>query len=270
LEGFHISDAALFDHRFWLQIMGDHSRFIFYSLAPTESMYIQKAQDFIILFDKLLEEAHKIDSLSEIQELNRKAYDLTAQLKSFKLDLLSLTLESGLKVHLSSSFFNDMLNELEEYQNVMSFLMHGETLLSHPIHYHILWLNDAVGHAASVTANLDFIEKDMINKADHFRKDFLQLYLKAFIMSGYLRTQLDNFPALDRLNDQAQLIMYDFMEFLDYLRDQRISGRILGTLMPLMADHMNREECYYLWKLHQVTGTVKRPDCDPTRPRIET
>ena len=35
---------ALFENRFWLQIMGDHSRFIYYSLAPNETAHIHKAR----------------------------------------------------------------------------------------------------------------------------------------------------------------------------------------------------------------------------------
>ena len=33
--------SGLFEHRFWLQIMGDHARFIFYSLAPSETKQIR-------------------------------------------------------------------------------------------------------------------------------------------------------------------------------------------------------------------------------------
>jgi len=37
--------------------------------------------------------------------------------------------------------------------------------------------------------------------------------------------------------------------------------------MPLMADHMAREECYYLTKLSQA-GAAALPGCDATAPRI--
>ena len=47
-----------------------------------------------------------------------------------------------------------------------------------------------------------------------------------------------------------------------------IEKEILGTLSPLMADHMFREECYYLTKLAMVAGT-KNPTCDPTKLRTE-
>jgi hypothetical protein len=42
----------------------------------------------------------------------------------------------------------------------------------------------------------------------------------------------------------------------------RISKEALGIIMPLMLDHMYREECYYLTKLAEVSE-VKRPECNP-------
>lgn len=263
------NDAALFEHRFWLQIMGDHSRFIFFSLAPTESEYILTAQEFIILFDKLLEESHKPLSDNELEVLSKKAYEATYQLREFKLELLSMSLNSDLRSHLPPSFYNDMVNELEEYLHVLTAIQNNNTLLFHPLHYHMLWLSDATGHAASIAAELDFIEKDLIDRAYRYEMQFQDLYLKALIMNGYLRTQLDRFPSLNRLNEQAATAIASFTEYLDTLRDQKMDSKILGTLMPLMADHMSREECYYLWKLSQSTEIIRRPDCDPTRPRLD-
>lgn len=35
---------ARFEHRFWLQILGDHSRFIYEALAPVQKVEIDKAE----------------------------------------------------------------------------------------------------------------------------------------------------------------------------------------------------------------------------------
>ncbi len=262
-------ESTLFEHRFWLQIMGDHSRFIFFSLAPSETEYILLAQEFILLFDKLLEESHHLNSEEELLQLNKNAYEAAYRLREFKLELLSMSLDSDLKTQLSPSFINDMINELEEYLFVLSNLRNDMPAPAHPIHYHMLWLSDAVGHAASIEAELDFVEADLIDQACRFRIKFQDLYLKALIMNGYLRTDLESFPSLTRLNEQSSSVIHSFIEYLDSLRDKRTDHKVLGTLMPLMADHMSREECYYLWKLAQSASTVRKPDCDPTRPRLE-
>jgi hypothetical protein len=60
-----------------------------------------------------------------------------------------------------------------------------------------------------------------------------------------------------------------FQAFLCELEELRLTDELLGTLSPLMADHMSREECYYLMKLSEVTD-VKAPNCYPTKPRVET
>ncbi|NLL00226.1 MAG: DUF2935 domain-containing protein [Clostridiales bacterium] len=264
-----IFDISLTEHRFWLQIMGDHARFIFFSLAANEVDYLQRSQDFIIGFDQLLNQVAYTSNVEELDLITRQAYQLTMQLREFKLLLLSLTLNSNIKIHLTSSFINGMLNELEEYIRVIHSLSNNKEMLYHPLHYHLLWLTDALGHAASVSANMDLIEKDIIDKCNYYELQFNDLLIKATMMNGYLRTQLDNFPSLSRLNKQVEILVTSFKDFLEELKDQRINGKILGTLFPLMADHMVREECYYLWKLSQTAGLIKKPDCDPARPRIE-
>ncbi len=263
-------DTILTENRFWLQIMGDHARFIFLSLAPTESEYLLTAQQFIVMFDELLDQAQKPLAVQELDDLLNRAYNSVYQFREFKLELLGMSLTSDLKSHLPPTFFNDMLNELEEFLQILTAFRDNKPILLHPLHYHMLWLSDAVGHSASIAAALDPVEKDLIDLSSRYELQFEDLYSKALIMNGYLRTQLGSFPSLNRLNDQAAVAINSFTEFLDTLRDQRLDNKVLGTLMPLMADHMSREECYYLWKLSQTTDTVRRPDCDPTRPRLET
>ena len=263
-----ISEASSFENRFWLQILGDHARFIFYSLAATETEQLQKAQQFIGIFDRLLEKARQGLSDAETESLNKTAYENAGNLRDFKLRLLTLSLHSQLRIHLSPTFFDHMLNELEEYLLVLNALINHQETLYHPLHYHLLWLSDALGHAASVSATLDEVEKDYIKTSMDYEQKFNELYIKSINFKGYLRTGLTDFPALRRLSAQSASLMFDFKDFLEDIKAQRLDARLLGTLMPLMADHMAREECYYLTKLSLSAGT-ENPDCDPARPRIE-
>ena len=262
------STAALFEHRFWLQIMGDHARFIFFSLAPSETEHIREAQRYIEAFDQLLKTVRQTGG-TEAVELNRQVYDTTYAFRKFKLQLLALTLRNELKVHLSSTFFNHMLNELEAYLLTINNMQDGESPVFHPLHYSTLWLSDAIGHAASVASNLDAVEKDFIELAGEFEKQFTDLYIKTLEASGYMRTNMNDFPALDRLNQQSGVTTNRFKDFLEQVLRLRSDGTLLGTLMPLMADHMAREECYYLTKLSQSADNISSPDCDPAKPRVE-
>ncbi|MGE7270716.1 DUF2935 domain-containing protein [Brevibacillus panacihumi] len=263
-------DQQLFEHRFWLQILGDHSRFIFQSLAPDECTEIEQANHFIHSFDTLLDYARQDLQEEEVTALTQQASELTERLREFKLHLLQRQLVGKISFSLPPTFVNHMVNELEEYQRILHAFLTGHPIpCEHPVHYHLLWLSDAAGHAASITSLLDMVEKDVQHKSEHFTKKFEDFYQKAVELAGYLRTNLQDFPALHRFNHQAEMEIKLFQVFLHELQEMRMHNAVLGVLSPLMADHMSRVECYYLMKLSEVSD-VKAPDCYPTRPRIES
>lgn len=59
-----------------------------------------------------------------------------------------------------------------------------------------------------------------------------------------------------------------FKEFLKELRELKLSKEVLGTLTPIIPDHMIRESCYYISMLSMVTP-LTAPDCNFLEPRIE-
>jgi hypothetical protein len=59
-----------------------------------------------------------------------------------------------------------------------------------------------------------------------------------------------------------------FMNFLEEIEEMELSKEALGSFAPLMADHMMREECYYLTKLAGASK-LSKPSCDPTKPRLK-
>ncbi len=262
------AEKALFEHRFWLQVLGDHARFIKDSLAPEEHVEIQRAHYFIQAFDRMLERAREPLSGPALTGLAQEARYYSQQLREFKLHILRRHLARQIKIGLSPTFINHMLNELEEYLRILDSLITGdEPPAFHPVHHHLLWLLDAAGHAATITSELDPVEKRWKEESQKFASNFENFYLKAVEMAGYLRTKLDCFPALSRFNSQVQLEIRLFQTFLQELEEMELDDEVLGTLSPLMADHMFREECYYLHKLAE-SSAVQKPDCDPTKPRI--
>jgi hypothetical protein len=156
-----------------------------------------------------------------------------------------------------------MLNELEEYLRILSCLLAGKKPLPmHPMHHHLLWLPDAAGHAEGLRINTDSVEKKIIEKQHKFKETFNAFYIKAVELTGYLRTNLQQFPALSRFNRDVELEIILFQAFLKELVDMGLTKELLGTFAPLLADHMYREECYYLHKLAQVSE-VTMPNCSP-------
>lgn len=261
--------AALFEHRFWLQILGDHSRFILYSLAPTEAETAHVANHFIQVFDRLLERARTDLSTADIQTLTQQAYFSAMELRNLKLNILARLLEGKITIHLPPTFLNHMVNELDEYVRILQFLLAGEMPpVCNPLHFHLIWLPDASGHADSIASSLDPVEKKLVMKSQEYAKRFDQLFIKAHELAGYLRTNLEQFPALTRFHQEVKLEIMLFTKFLSEVEEMGIDHSLLGLLSPLFPDHMAREECYYLIKLSQVTE-LPEPDCDPTKPRVE-
>jgi len=263
------SQSALFEHRFWLQILGDHARFIFNALSPKETQSIQEAQQFIQTFDALLNEARSPGAEKNLESLNKRAHEVTKRLRAFKLDLLRKSLLGKVTVSLPPTFFNHMVNELDEYMLVLNALLAGKPVpLFNPVHYDLIWLLDAAGHAGAIISGLDRVEAELLHVSRKFEKHFQALYLKAVEMAGFLRTQLSDFPAFRKFHLDIDLEMKLFMKFLHELEEMELSAEVLDTIAPLIPDHMAREECYYLTKLAQ-TGILPGPNCDPTKPRVE-
>ena len=56
-------------------------------------------------------------------------------------------------------------------------------------------------------------------------------------------------PALNRFNHEVEVEMGLFKTFLNELEEMELSAEVLGIFSASMADHMAREEQYYLMKL---------------------
>lgn len=260
-------ESAKFEHTFWLQILGDHSRFILSSLSQNEHKMIEKAREFKEFFDKSLNKARELKNIEESIQLASEVEVYVQAIKSFKLDILKRHLVSKISIHLSPTFINHMVNELEEYERILKYLKKGDKPpIYHELHHHLLWLQDAYGHAGAINDEMDATETRLKKASEEFVKDFEEFYLKAVELAGYLRTGETNFPALKRFNSNVTLEMEMFQMFLKEIFEFDLSNEILGTFSALMADHMFREECYYLLKLAESTNT-KIPNCNPAKPR---
>lgn len=261
--------TVLFEHRFWLQILGDHSRFIFNSLSPAETEDVFQARQFMQLFDRLLNQSWLVCSSAQLDELTNCAYEFASNIRCFKLDLLRRHLAGEIRTASSPTFFNHMVNEVEEYLRILECLLAKQTpAMVHPVHHHLLWVLDAEGHAASLARGVDMAETQLKEKSEVFTTSFKELYLKAVELKGYLRTGIEQFPALTHYNSQVEKEILLFNEFLCKLLELMSSKKALGILTPLTPDHFLREQCYFLTKLAQV-AEITLPECDPTRPRIE-
>lgn len=107
-----IKEMTLFEHQFWLQVLGDHSRFILNSLSPNEKPLIEQSEKFINLFDELLYTARESPSDEELKILNQNAYEAAMKLREFKLFLIDKHIVDKINIALPPTFINHMVNEL--------------------------------------------------------------------------------------------------------------------------------------------------------------
>jgi hypothetical protein len=112
--------AARKEHRFWLQILGDHARFILQSLAPEEQAEIKAAQFYKQVFDQLLEQSRRDLGGKELMQLNEHANQYARQMRAFKLNLIREHLNGSIQISLSPSIINHMVHELDEYLRILS------------------------------------------------------------------------------------------------------------------------------------------------------
>ncbi len=259
--------VAAFEHEFWLQVMGDHARFLIDSFPVSEMDDVEVAKEFRHFYDRLLEDVR--NGVGDYVGFTREVKGLTDRFRDFKLSIVRRQLEGRIRSHLPPTFINHMVNELEEYQLVMSYLAKGEEPpVFHELHHHLVWLLDAAGHASGISGSLDMVEKQLQEKGNEFVERFEDFYIKAVELRGYLRANVDSFPALSRFNDDVRLEIELFKGFLHEIEELELSDELLSTLSPLMADHMAREECYYLMKVAEA-GNQEAVDCNPAAPRVQ-
>ena len=263
-------EEALFELHFWLQILGDHGRFIHDSLAPSETEKIKTARYFITQFDQLLATSKGTPNEGALLDLLRKSLATSEEIRSFKLVLIKEHLVGKIKISLPPTFINHMVNEVEEAIRLFTSLGKGQIPPAvHPLHHDLLWLLDAAGHAGAIDSRLDDVEKNLKKASRSFKEDWEAFYFTAIEMAGYLRTNVMKFPALERFHNDINLEMNLFKVFLDELEAMGLTKEMLGTLTPLMADHMRREETYYIMKLAETTD-IPPPKGDPTKPRVSS
>ncbi len=240
--------------RFWTGIMRDHGNFILSSLSFNEQEAIQCANYYKEAFSNLHEQSKKLAGTKDSQAFNallRGCMNLLVCFISFKRMLLGRLLECRLNTSLPPTFYNHMINEALEFYKALVQMQNNlpaDTLCEN-LNLHKIWLPDAAGHAATIASDLDPVEKMLIMEAKEFEKAFNSLTIKTDELSKMIiRTCLGN-RALLYLNEEVKKKIEEFICYLCKIRDLTAECKVLGVVKPVMADHMMREENYYLDKI---------------------
>lgn len=256
------------DNQFWLQIMGDNARFILFALSHMETNEIETAQAFVSLFDSLLVSARDNLTGDQLQQLNQEAFHATQDFRKFILKVLRRQINQPNIIYLHPAPLNSMVNETEEYLNILTAYMQNKKPDLTPIHLNLMWLLDAYAHAKNLANYIDITHQDILIETLRFSDNFNALFMRALLLNGLLRTGLTNLPALDQLSIDSANEMLSFKKFIEEIQTFVRQKKILGILAPLYLDHIQREICYIITNLSTVSA-VAPPNCNPSSPRIE-
>ncbi|MEI6102072.1 MAG: DUF2935 domain-containing protein, partial [Eubacteriales bacterium] len=155
------------ENMFWLQIMGDHARFIFNTLSPGEKVEIDKAEKFIKVFDDLLLKINAVNlaSAEQVTQFNQEAAKAALQMRIFQLHLISRMLTQGILIDLTTVMINHFERETNEYLFLLNYYEKYNSLKLNPMRLHLVWLNDFMGHSAFVQNSIDYVYKELREQA---------------------------------------------------------------------------------------------------------
>lgn len=265
---------------FWAGVFRDHATFIYDGLSPKERRAAEVAAAFQHRFSTLHEEAEGLarsmglrgpagsrpvtgaDDLPLLERLQgaelaqyqqaaeslaRRMTDAIQSLKAFKEELIGQKLSCAITLRLSPTLLQHMVNEAEEGYRTLTGLREAANLPPslEALHHHLLWLPDASGHAASLHSGLDPTEQQLLDATTQFKRIFDGMEIKALELYSMLRIAPRMVGALRRLNRDTMTEIATFRAFLAEMREHLEGCEILGSLTPLFADHMLREELYY-------------------------
>lgn len=276
--------AKLREGWFWAAVFRDHATFIYDRLAPDQTEAIRWAKAFKERFTARTEEASALAGLAGIagpagsfvrgaglarfhgqelghfeQETERLVAPMVneiAEFMEFKRCLVELKLDCAIKLALGPGLLQHMVNEADEAILALNGMREEQfpDLASRALHSHLLWLPDASGHAAALDSEMDGSEQLLKGQAREFQAIFSGMQIKATELATMLQVRPRMVGALRRLNVDALTQIGLFRSFLAELREHTEECEVLGNLVPLFADHMLREELYYMEQLLLIEG----------------
>lgn len=253
-----------FENRFWLRILRDHMTFIISKLA---SKHVQEIEQAVQLKARLVQMLNAVDSITfRVTRSNKnpgeELFALVLEVRAYKIKLLGKHVDPAVKLELGlpPTFINHMLNELDEYVDILNRAMGNPSKVFHILNVHELWMVDAAGHAGAIMSELDPTEAKLKKKFKMQKKSLKLLHHKVEEFIGYVNRLNTDFPAIQALNASAISEITIFNKMLQELLQLRVSKQVLGTIAPLMINHMIREEAYYLRKLGVNVGNLPLED----------
>lgn len=232
---------------FWSTIMRDHAEFMLLTLSSRETEFVERAKIFKNIFIEIGNEVTKLnDNISD--SFINSIFTTVTDFINYKLEIIRRLLLCDIEINLPPTFINHMVNEAMEFirtlQDIKTKVFNNP--IAETIMLHKIWLPDAAGHAAGIASDLDPTETTAIKEAERFKEAFNNLFIKATELGIMLERTGLNDGSLTYLSEEVIERINEFIVFLNKVMVLRTQCKLLGTLNPLLPNHMIREEQYYL------------------------
>lgn len=239
------------DVLFWLGIMRDHAAFQISSLSYKEQVYVQKALGFMQSFENI---AQRISSDENLEVMIPNITNVLKEFLTFKRKILKELVSCRLEMGLPPSLINHQINEGMEFQYALlapdTYYKNFEKPMTF-IYFLKSWITDSSGHAATYGSFLDPSEGLLRNEAISFKNSFDLLAVKVGELEITVMQSGDGEGAVDLLVMEAAELMKNFILYLQKIFKLRSECKVMGigTLTPLLPNHMIREHEYFLKKV---------------------
>jgi len=247
-----------FENRFWLRILRDNVIFIINKLSTKHAPELQLAKDLkmrLIHALATVERGTRPEQLADIEAL-------VLDVRALMIKVLGYHVDPSVKMEISlnPTVINHMLNVLAEYLNILDRVQGRPSEVPHILAPHELWLVNAASNSERIMSELDSVEVITKKAFKKQKKQFHMLHHKTEEFIKYVDRLNTEFPALSTLTQSAMTEIDIFNKLLTELLGLRLGKRVLGTVSPLLINHILRENAYYLRKLGSNVGNAPLMD----------
>jgi hypothetical protein len=243
------------EHRFWLDILQDHARFLLDHLSPHEKVWIEEADKYVHVFNCLL---RKLDDLPASSNASSKLWIAyakeahTAAAGYYQLEgrLQALLIAEQVELSMSPALLNGTLTENQEYLRMLQYYVQGAEAPALSLWSLMdLWLDDQLGHAELIQELLAPLSLQHAVEAGSLAEEFRSHLLSNKAIQGYLRFTPPGFSGqLNLARDAAASVVRLFLLVEETVSLLRPLPHLEASLLRLVEHHLP-EASYFMTKL---------------------
>jgi hypothetical protein len=252
---------SLDEVRFWSRIMKEHSLFLKLGFRCEDTQLINEAGHFYVVFEEIERRSYSFTPDTEpdvIRNFNVEAHNAASHIWAFKRRILGLILSCQLPGgnnfpllvdHTSREafYFRNRLNELNTGRL--------DPLPDAIINENVFFLRIMADHAKFIGHLLDPSERQLVEQAQSFSRDFDQLLFQARDLES-MRPQSQTVPLLDQFLDQNRISVQSLRDFKKTAAELIENCRIKSIIHPLLADHVFREAERFLFIIDMLENSL--------------